>query len=114
VPAWFVEREALAEEGVARSPSNANDRPGIALIGCRGMGRVDARDAGRFGDILALCDVDQNHLDAATQEFKKDGKTPTRYTDFRKVMERDDIDVIVQATPDHWHTLINLAAARAG
>ena len=36
------------------------------------------------------------------------------YHDFRKVMERDDVHVIVNGTPDHWHTLVNLAAAKAG
>jgi predicted dehydrogenase len=47
------------------------------------------------------------------QRFTKDGKAPEKYSDFRKVMERDDIHIIVQATPDHWHTLVNLAAAKA-
>ena len=114
VPAWFAEREALAAEGAAAPHTDANSRPGIALIGCGGMGCGDARNATRFGDILAVCDVDQDHLDAAAKDFTTDGKVPARYTDFRKVMERDDIHVIVQGAPDHWHTLINLAAARAG
>jgi len=113
VPAWFGERTAAAAEGAVTVPSSANARPGVALIGCGGMGRGDARNASRFGDIVAVCDVDQKHLAAAAQEFTKDGKAPAQYADFRKVMERDDIHVIVQATPDHWHTLINLAAAKA-
>ena len=50
---------------------------------------------------------------AVVVQFTKDGKTPVQYGDFRKVMERDDIQVIVQATPDHWHTIINLAAVKA-
>ena len=45
--------------------------------------------------------------------FTKDGKAPAQFTDFRKVLERKDVNIIVQATPDHWHTLINLAAASA-
>ena len=61
-----------------------------------------------------MCDVDHNHLEAAVKEFTKDGKAPSRYRDFRKVLDREDIDVIVHATPDHWHTLINMAAAAAG
>ena len=67
----------------------------------------------RFGDIVAVCDVHQQQAEAAAKLLTKDGKTPTIFNDFRKVMERDDIQVIVQATPDHWHTLINLAAAKA-
>ena len=77
------------------------------------MGRGDAQNASRFGDILAVCDVDQSHVDAAAKQFTKDGKTPAKFTDFRKMMERDDIHIIVQATPDHWHTLVNIAAAKA-
>ncbi len=113
LPLWFVERElANAQDATARTVS-PNDRPGIALIGCGGMGRGDAQNASRFGDILAVCDVDQQHVEAAAKQFTKAGKSPTQFTDFRKVMARDDIHVIVQATPDHWHALVNLAAAQA-
>ncbi len=113
LPLWFVQRElANAQDATARTAS-PNDRPGVALIGCGGMGRGDAQNASRFGDILAVCDVDQQHVEAAAKQFTKNGKTPAQYTDFRKVMARDDIQVIVQATPDHWHTLVNLAAAHA-
>jgi len=113
LPLWFVQRElANAQDTTARTAS-PNDRPGVALIGCGGMGRGDAQNATRFGDILAVCDVDQQHVEAAAKQFTKNGKAPEQFTDFRKVMARDDIQVIVQATPDHWHTLVNLAAAHA-
>jgi predicted dehydrogenase len=45
--------------------------------------------------------------------FTVGGKVPAVYSDFRKVMERDDVHVIVNATPDHWHTLVNMAVAKA-
>lgn len=113
LPLWFVERElTLAAEPLAKTVS-PNDRPGVALVGCGGMGRGDAGNASRFGDIVAVCDVDANHVGEAVKQFTKNGKVPTGYGDFRKVMERDDVHIIVQATPDHWHTLINLAAAKA-
>lgn len=112
LPLWFVQRE-LAAQDAPRATRSPNARPGVALIGCGGMGRGDAQNASRFGDIVAVCDVDQQHVDQAAKQFTKDGKTPAKFTDFRKVMERDDVHIIVQATPDHWHTLINLAAARA-
>jgi predicted dehydrogenase len=112
LPLWFVQRELAAAE-VAQNISSPNDRPGIALIGCGGMGQGDAENASRFGDIIAVCDVDQRHADAAARRFTKDGKTPVKYGDFRKLLERDDVHAIVQATPDHWHTLVNLAAAKA-
>lgn len=112
LPLWFVERELAAQETprVTRSP---NDRPGIALVGSGGMGRGDAKNASRFGDVLAVCDVNQAHLELAAKELTKDGKTPAKFTDYRKILERDDIHIIVQATPDHWHTLVNHGAAKA-
>ncbi|MGC3958333.1 MAG: Gfo/Idh/MocA family oxidoreductase [Verrucomicrobiota bacterium] len=113
LPLWFVERElALAVEPVVK-PASPNERPGVALIGCGGMGRGDAQNASRFGDIVAVCDVDDNHAEQAAKQFAKGGKLPSKLSDFRKVMERNDVQIIVQGTPDHWHTLINLAAAKA-
>jgi predicted dehydrogenase len=114
LPLGFIQRElAAAAEATASPPISPNDRPGIALIGCGGMGNGDAQNAARLGDILAVCDVDQNHVEAAARRFTRNGKTPAKFNDFRKVMERNDVHVIVQATPDHWHTLVNLAAAKA-
>jgi predicted dehydrogenase len=78
------------------------------------MGRGDATLASRFGDIVAVCDVDEKHLNDAAKQFSKDGKTPEKFSDFRKVMQRSDVHVIINATPDHWHTLVNLAATNAG
>lgn len=113
LPLWFVERQQLAAAETSRR-LGPNDRPGIALIGCGGMGRGDAANASRHGDILAVCDVDETHAAAAAVQFTVEGMAPKIYADFRQVMARDDIHVIVNATPDHWHTLVNLAAAKAG
>jgi predicted dehydrogenase len=113
LPLWFVERQQLAAAEVTKTPS-PNDRPGIGIIGCGGMGRGDARNASTFGDILAVCDVDASHAAAFARDFKVEGKpAPTIYSDFRKLLARDDIHIIVNATPDHWHTLVNIAAAKA-
>jgi len=113
IPIWFLERELLGATNRPR-PLGPNDRPGIALIGCGGQGRGDAKNATRFGDIIALCDVDEKHVTQAAEQFAKDGKMPSKYNDFRKVMEREDVHVIITGTPDHWHTLVNLAATQAG
>jgi len=112
LPLWFLQRELDAAQP-ARNILSPNDRPGIGLIGCGGMGQADAQNASRFGDIVAVCDVDRRHAEAAVKRFTLNGRSPAAYGDFRKLLERDDIDVIVQATPDHWHTLINIAAAKA-
>jgi predicted dehydrogenase len=113
LPLWFLERE-MAEAAPARKRLGPNDRPAFALVGCGGMGRGDASNALRFGDLVAVCDVDDHHAAAAVDQFSSGGKKPDAYKDFRKVMDRADIDVIIMATPDHWHTLVNLAAAKAG
>lgn len=112
LPIWFVQRELEAAEPGEKVDS-PNDRIGIGLIGCGGMGVGDARNASHYGDIVAVCDPDQRHAERAVNTFAKDGKSPAAYGDFRKLLDRKDIDVIVQATPDHWHTLINIGAAKA-
>ena len=112
LPRWFVERELSAAQAPA-AVASPNDRAGIALVGCGGMGRGDAKSASRFGDIVAVCDVDEFHAAAAAQQFANTNRTPEQFTDFRKLLERKEVDVIINATPDHWHTLINLGAAGA-
>jgi predicted dehydrogenase len=112
LPAWFsAETRSYA---AAPKPRSANDRPGIALIGCGGQGRGITNWARSFGDVVAVCDVDQNNLEQAAKQFTNDGKVPAKFKDFRQLLQRDDIHVIMNGTVDHWHTLINLAAARAG
>ena len=113
LPAWFLERQMLGAAEVTKVPS-PNDRPGIALIGCGGMGKADAGNASNHGDIIAVCDVDSSRAAEARAKFTVDGKAPAQYSDFRKLLERQDVHVVVNATPDHWHSLINIAAARAG
>lgn len=113
VPGWFLEQDlAQAKPGPARL--GPNDRPGIALVGCGGQGRGDCNNARRFGEVVAVCDVDKSHAESAAEQFKSGEKRPAVYSDFRKLMERDDVHVIITGTPDHWHTLVNLLAVRTG
>src|SRR4051812_27370926 len=108
LPAWFLaESRSFAR---APEPRGAGERPGVGLIGCGGMGRGDAKNAGRFGKVVAVCDVDAKHAGEAAEMFKG----ATAYKDFRKLLLDKKIDVVINATPDHWHTLINLAAIKAG
>jgi predicted dehydrogenase len=60
--------------------------------------------------MVALCDVDSNNLGRAVRMFPG----AMLYKDFRQVIARDDIDVIINGTPDHWHTFVNLAAVKSG
>lgn len=95
----------------AEPAKSKNDRPLVAAIGVGGQGSAIARSAARFGDVVAVCDVDLNHAERAKAAF--DGK-PQIYQDYRKLLERNDIEIVTNGTPDHWHTAINLAACRAG
>lgn len=106
LPQWFLAESAQA----ATKPLGPNDKPGVALIGCGGRGRGVAREAAALGEMLAVCDVDDANL-AQAQKTWPEAKL---YKDFRKLLERDDVHIIVNGTPDHWHTLVNLAALKAG
>ncbi len=114
LPLWFVEHDLAraAEQGGAPATS-PNSRPGVALIGCGGQGGSDLAGAAKFGHVVALCDVKENALKATAARYTKDGQAPATFTDFRKILERKDVDIIVNGTPDHWHSLINIGAARA-
>ncbi len=76
-----------------------------------GRGAGIGHDADKFGNVVACADVDC----AAAEKFvgKLAGKCHA-YLDYRKLIERPDIDVIICATPDHWHTKIVLETMQAG
>jgi len=66
-------------------------------------------------EVAAVCDVDQLHREEAAQMVKdRQKKKVGVYKDFRELLERPDIDAVLIAVPDHWHTLIALAAIQAG
>jgi len=91
-----------------------NDRPRIGCIGVGSMGTGDAHGHNDFGDILAVCDVDKNHLERAKNDPKIGKGTADAYEDYRKVLERKDIDVVSIVTCDHWHVKIAVEALQAG
>ncbi len=106
VPCWFADGRVRAAETPSR-----HDRRRVGAIGVGGRGTYVAQWAAKFGDIVAVCDADLAHADAARAAFH--GK-PDVYQDYRRLLDRKDLDVIVNGTPDHWHTLINIAACRSG
>jgi len=83
-----------------------SDTFGAALIGIGSRGRGTYSDMCRGLNVKLLAECDVRFLD------KADNKTI--YTDFRRVLERKDIDIVAIATPPHWHALISIAAAEAG
>jgi predicted dehydrogenase len=101
---------ALAQQSRAAA---ANDRIGIGVIGCGGMGRMDLADFQKQpeAEIVAVCDVYQPNLQEAHQLTDHKART---YSDFRKLLDDRAVDAVVVATPDHWHPLITVAACHAG
>lgn len=80
-----------------------------AIIGVGGMGRGHMKYEG--SRLVAVCDVDANHLKEALAEA---GPGVEGYSDYREVLARPDIDIVHIATPPHWHGIMALEAAQAG
>jgi predicted dehydrogenase len=106
---------SLSPRAFAQS-KGANERLNIGLIGCGGMGRANMnRFLGLGQDIGAICDVDDEHLDATSNDITSKGRpTPKRYKDFRLLLEQKDLDAVIIGTPDHWHAIPFIAACEAG
>jgi predicted dehydrogenase len=68
-------------------------------------------------EVVALCDVDRQMVAEAAQRVaarQRSGKTPRTYGDYRKMLAQEEFDIVHVATPDHWHALAMIAAAKAG
>lgn len=92
-----------------------NSRPVFATIGLRNQGWGITAKSFPHADFAALADVDANVLAQYVGESqKRQGKKPDAYKDYRKILDRKDIDAVMIATPDHWHTKISVEAMYAG
>lgn len=119
----FVKISAFTALGLQFIPFSglraaASDRIRIAHIGLGGMGLSHMNWFANLpeAEIVALCDVDKVRAEEALQKLKiihPDTKADT-YQDFRKILDRNDIDAITIATPDHWHAQIAILAFQAG
>lgn len=100
---------ALASQRVL----GANDRIGIALIGCGGRGRGVTAYAPKIGgaEVRGVSDVYIPRREQAAEQF---GATAKPYADYRDVLGDKDIDAVVIGTPDHWHAPMTIEAVAAG
>jgi predicted dehydrogenase len=116
IPVWFAHESLVAseqEQAQNARPVGPNDRITVGFIG------TGSRAGQLLGEVLrnpalqvvAACDVDQTHLNQAAQRI---GNNCARFSDYRQLLARQDIDAVFVVTPDHWHALAASAAMRAG
>ncbi len=94
-----------------------NSRLRLGMIGCGGKGRDDARLASEYGDFVAVCDVDRSRARGYAENPALNGNGKRKldiYSDHNEMLQREDIDAVICATPDHWHTPVYVDALRAG
>lgn len=101
--------------GQAFAQESPNDRPVFATIGLRNQGWTITDKSFKYADFAALADVDENVLGAnVAKAAEKQANKPDAYKDYRKILDRKDIDAVMIATPDHWHTKVAVEAMYAG
>ena len=108
-----VPMEVLAAIRKKVAPSDAIR---VGVIGARGQGWSNLTSMLRLSEVqcVALCDIDQNVLSNRRSDLQKLNVTAKEYTDYRKLLENKDIDVVIIGTPDHWHCLQMTDAVAAG
>ncbi len=123
----FISTTALALAAPAIVPSSVfgqGDRPApsnritMGIVGCgwQGGSNMGAFLGQKNCQVVAVCDVDKNHLKGAAAEVNKryGNQDCQTYSDYRELMARKDIDTVMLALPDHWHELVAVEAANNG
>src|SRR5262245_37958448 len=99
--------------GIApRESRAANEKVQFACVGVGGKGTSDSQDAGRAGDVVAICDIDEKNLSAAGTRWPNAKK----YYDFRKMFDEmgKNIDAFTVSTPDHCHAVVASMGMKMG
>ncbi|MBI9070272.1 MAG: Gfo/Idh/MocA family oxidoreductase [Melioribacteraceae bacterium] len=127
----FIKKSAGAALGLISAPyfipsnvlglNNAISPSNKITLGCIGIGWQGGSNLQAFlgekdAQVVALCDIDKKHLEEARQKVELSyGKSDLAlYHDFREILDRKDIDAVVISTPDHWHAIPAVEAAKAG
>ena len=95
-------------------PAGPNDRVNLGFIGFGIRGNILLESAKETGqaNLVEVCDCYQGHLARAKE--RTDGKIDTNFAQYKKLLDRNDIDAVAIATPDHWHLTLVLDALDAG
>ncbi|EEI93113.1 Tat pathway signal sequence domain protein, partial [Sphingobacterium spiritivorum ATCC 33300] len=96
-----------------------NEQVNIAVIGAKGMGWSNVNAALKIPgvNLIGICDVDKNVIDARMADLSKqniDTNKVKTYGDYRALLDNKDIDAVIIGTPDHWHALQMIHACEAG
>src|SRR5581483_4829409 len=91
----------------------------VGLIGCGWYGKIDLLRLIQVSpvEVVSLCDVDKEMLANAAKivaSRQASGKTPRTYSDYRRMLNAKDLDLVLIAPPDHWHALIMIEAVKSG
>jgi len=105
----FLPARALGRQG--KAPASERITLGFIGVGGMGSGHLGAFLGNPQVEVLAVCDVYEPHRMNAKNRV---GPNCGAYNDYRELLDRKDIDAVVIATPDHWHTLIAIHACQAG
>lgn len=104
----------------SRAFANANEQPiRAALIGCGWYGKTDLLHFMQVAqvDVVGLCDVDRTMLSNAADlvaQRQPSGKRPATFGDYRELLAKERPEVVLVATPDHWHCLPMIEACKSG
>jgi predicted dehydrogenase len=111
----FLQTTAVVALG-SRSVLGANDRVRMGVIGCGTRGTMVSGFFRRHPDceFVATCDVAGAKRDALATVMREGGRTVDAVEDYRRILERKDIDAVLVASPDHWHSPITIDACAAG
>lgn len=112
---YLIRPSALGMNGSV-APSN---RLQVAQLGCGSMGTGDLNSFLGLGpevQVVAVCDVDDRRSQNAKRETDNYYKTQDcrTYRDFRQMLDKESLDIVSQATPDHWHAIVSIACIRKG
>jgi len=120
LPTWYA-RELIAavEDEAGKKAAGANDKITMGIIGVGSPGGRAMQVVGESRPVkdiqwVSLCDVDAKHVKNAHETFKKQEIDCSIHNDFRQLNDRKDINAVLVATPDHWHTLVAIDALRKG
>jgi predicted dehydrogenase len=117
VAAAGIAKGAAPAVAAGKNIMGANDALQVGVVGTGKMGRSNMMAFSREKNvrIAAVCDCYKPNMDLALEALEKaDLPKPRAYGDFRRLLDKKDIDVVIAATPDHWHPLNTVMACRAG